>query len=57
MTMERRIATRREAAEYLRCTERTIDTMARDGRLKSFKIGRGGVRFWLSDLNSLLGGA
>jgi excisionase family DNA binding protein len=55
MPMERRVATRREAADYLRVTERYVDKLRHDGRLKSFKIGKGGVRFWLSDLDALMG--
>jgi excisionase family DNA binding protein len=51
--IDRRIATRREAADYLRCTERHIDRMTRDGRLKAFKMGRS-VRFWMSDIHALL---
>jgi excisionase family DNA binding protein len=50
---ERKIATKREAADYLRCTERHIDVMRKDGRLKSFRMGHG-VRFWMSDLMALL---
>jgi excisionase family DNA binding protein len=51
--IEKRIATRREAAEFLCCSERKIDRMVQAGKLKSFKIGHG-VRFWLADLTSLL---
>ena len=50
----KRIATRKEAAEFLRVTERTVDMMARDGRLKPFKIGKAGIRFWLADLEAYL---
>lgn len=53
MTLKPRVATRREAADYLRCTERTLDRMTRAGRLKSFRIGRC-VRYWVSDLDALL---
>jgi len=53
MTADRRIATRREAADFLRCTERHLDRMTRDGRIKSFRVGRS-VRFWMSDLHALI---
>ena len=52
-----RIVTRREAAEILKVTERTIDHMARDGRLTSFKIGKAGVRFWLRDVEAFIASA
>jgi excisionase family DNA binding protein len=53
MTLKTKIATRREAAEFLRTTERTVDRMTRSGRLKSFRLGRG-VRYWLADLEAML---
>ena len=31
--------TKREAAEYLRCTERHVDRMRQAGRLETVKIG------------------
>ena len=51
--IERRIATRREAAEYLRCTERHVDRLTKAGRLKAFRMGHS-VRFWIADLDALL---
>jgi excisionase family DNA binding protein len=51
-----RLATRREAAEFLRCSERQIDRMARDGRLRPHRLGIRGVRFWTRDLEGLISG-
>jgi excisionase family DNA binding protein len=49
----RRIFTRREAAEFLRLTERQVDRLTRAGKLKSFKLGGTAVRFWQADLEAL----
>lgn len=31
---------RREASRYLRCSQKTIDRLIRNGRIKAFKMGR-----------------
>lgn len=51
----RRFATRREAAERLRVTERTIDRWTRAGRLKTVRVGRL-VRYELTDIDALASG-
>ena len=50
---ERRYATRRETADMLRVTERTVDRLARAGRLKTHRIGRS-VRFLVSNVEALV---
>jgi len=47
-----RIATMREAAEFLRLSDTSIRRMVKAGKLKPFKIGSS-TRFWLSDLEAL----
>jgi excisionase family DNA binding protein len=48
------ILTRRETADALRLSERTVDKMARDGRLTRLRIGRRGVRFKRAEVERLL---
>jgi excisionase family DNA binding protein len=48
------LLTRREAAEFLRISERHIDRMARAGRLVPFRIGRN-VRFRRHEVEALGG--
>jgi excisionase family DNA binding protein len=50
---DHKIFTRREAAEFLRVTERQIDRLKRAGKLKSFRVGGTAVRFWRADLEAL----
>jgi excisionase family DNA binding protein len=55
MTTERRIATRKEAAEFLRVSDRTIENYVTNGKLKARRIGRY-VRFEWADLEALIDG-
>jgi excisionase family DNA binding protein len=48
-----RIYCRREASDYLRVSEKSIDRWMRAGRLKSYRIGRS-VRFRKSDLDAAM---
>ena len=50
---ERRIWTRKEIAEYLSVTERTVDSLRRAGRLPARYLGRQ-VRFDRDDVLALL---
>ena len=47
------ILSRKETAELLRLTERTVDAMRKAGRLPHFRIG-GSVRFHRADVLALL---
>ncbi len=47
-----RIATMREAAEFLRLSDTSIRRLVKAGRLKPFKIG-GSTRYWVHDLEAL----
>ena len=48
------ILTKREAAEYLRCTTRYLERMSRTGRLRMCKPSGRLVRFRLADLDAFL---
>jgi excisionase family DNA binding protein len=48
-----RYFTRREAADFMRVAERTVDRLLAEGRLKALRIGRS-VRIRLSDVESFL---
>ena len=50
-----RLLRKREAAEMLACSERTIDRDASCGRLTRVRV-RGGVRFRLSEVQAIING-
>jgi len=49
------LLTAQEVAEFARVRERTIYQMAKDGRLKGHKVGRG-WRFYREDVLEVVGG-
>ena len=51
---ERQIWTRKEVAEHLRLTERTIDAMRKSGKLPCFRVANNSVRFWRDDVMNLI---
>jgi len=54
-TTDDRLLRKREAAEKLACSERTIDREASCGRLTRVKV-RGGVRFRESEVQAIING-
>jgi excisionase family DNA binding protein len=46
--------TPKEAAEYLRCSIRTVWRMVSDGRLEKYKLGEQLVRFRSDDVRGLM---
>ena len=50
-----RLLRKKEAAEMLACSERTIDRDASCGRLTRVRV-RGGVRFRLSEVQAIING-
>jgi excisionase family DNA binding protein len=50
----RLVWTKREAADFLKVTERTIDRLRAAGRLPAQTLGARGVRFLASDVAAVL---
>ena len=51
------LMTKKEAAQILGVTERTIDNYRKEGRLRATKFGNGAVRFDPADLRAGIEGA
>jgi excisionase family DNA binding protein len=51
--IEDKLLKKRQVAEVLSCSTRTIEREAKDGRLTRVKI-RGGVRFRLSEVQTII---
>lgn len=54
-TITPRLLTKGEAAEALRCSERTIDRLRERGSLPTVKVGRKKVLIRESDVRALIG--
>jgi excisionase family DNA binding protein len=50
----RQIWTRREVAEYMRLTERTVDSLRKSGKLPCFRVANNSVRFDRDDVMALI---
>ena len=51
---DQRLWTRKEVAEYMRLTERTVDTLRKSGKLPYFRVANNSVRFERDDVMALI---
>jgi excisionase family DNA binding protein len=51
---KRQLWTRKEVSEYLRLTERTVDTLRKQGKLPAVDVANSSVRFKLDDVMALV---
>jgi DNA binding domain, excisionase family len=51
---ESALLTRQEAADYLKCSAKTIDRLCEDGKLTKIHTSRRGIRIRVSEIKALL---